>query len=58
MEILKPEKNTVVEHFKDNNIVVSSALTSQALIQLKTEYCTKNKCLHCEIGSAVLNRNM
>ncbi|MBT4996512.1 MAG: hypothetical protein HOM88_08595 [Hellea sp.] len=29
----------------------------KALIQLKDMYCSKNKCLQCAIGSAILNRN-
>jgi len=55
---IKSESNTIVKKFKDLKISSKSALESQALIQLKTEYCSKNKCLQCAIGSELLNRNM
>lgn len=55
---LKPEKNSIVKRFNTLNLETKSALESQAVIQLKTEYCDKNKCLQCAIGSALLNRNM
>ena len=55
---IKPESNSIVKKFKDFKISSKSALESQALLQLKTEYCSKNKCLQCAIGSELLNRNM
>ena len=55
---IKPESNAILKKFSDLKISTKSALDSQALIQLKTEYCSKNKCLQCAIGSALLNRNM
>jgi hypothetical protein len=55
---LKPEKNSIVKRFGTLKLETKSALESQAVIQLKTEYCDKNKCLQCAIGSALLNRNM
>jgi len=36
--------------------VSSSALKSQAFIQLKTMYCDKNKCLKCVVGNSLLNK--
>ena len=55
---IKPEKNSIINKFKELKLNTKSALESQALIELKTNYCSKNKCLHCAIGSALLNRNM
>ncbi|WP_034059957.1 DUF2851 family protein [Lacinutrix jangbogonensis] len=51
------EKNSIVNKFNSLKMVSKSALDSQALLQLKTEYCNKNKCLQCKVGNAVLNRN-
>ncbi len=51
------ETNSIVEKFESLKPVTSSALQSQGLIQLKNEYCTKNRCLHCAIGSAILTGN-
>ena len=50
LETLPPEKNTVVTGFASAGIKVCHAGDSQALIQLKREYCEKKKCLYCRIG--------
>ncbi|MCK5401880.1 MAG: DUF2851 family protein, partial [Flavobacteriaceae bacterium] len=49
------EKNSIVDKFNSIKSISSSALQSQALLQLKNEYCDKNKCLQCAIGSAILS---
>ncbi len=51
---MAPEKNGIVDAFNALKPISKTALQSQALIQLKTEYCDKNKCLHCAIGSEIL----
>ena len=48
------EKNAIVNTYNDLKPISESALTSQALIQLKTEYCEKNKCMTCAIGNSLL----
>jgi hypothetical protein len=53
-EILS-EKNSIIEAFNKLKNVSKTALQSQALIQLKTEYCDKNKCLKCAVGNQLLN---
>lgn len=50
LETLPPEKNTIVAGFASAGIKVCHAGDSQALIQLKREYCEKKKCLFCRIG--------
>jgi len=54
MEQLSSEKNTIVNNFNKLKRVSGSALQSQALLQLKMEYCVKNKCLNCRIGHALI----
>lgn len=54
LEQIPSEKNSIVSTFNNLNQVTKSALQSQALIQLKTEYCDKNKCLHCAVGNALI----
>jgi hypothetical protein len=51
------EKNSIVNTFNSIKKVSKSALQSQALIQLKTEYCSKNKCLQCAIGNSLLTND-
>ncbi|QRM90998.1 DUF2851 family protein [Lacinutrix sp. WUR7] len=50
------EKNSIVTKFQDLKPLGNSAMHSQALLQLKTEYCDKNKCLQCAIGSSLIKR--
>ncbi len=54
---IESEKNSIIEKFNEFKPISKSALHSQALIQLKNEYCEKNKCLQCSIGSNILTRN-
>jgi hypothetical protein len=50
------EKNSIVEKFNSLKNVSTSALQSQGLLQLKNNYCDKNKCLQCAIGNSLLNK--
>ena len=53
---IKSEKNSIIDAFNKLKPVSKFALQSQSLIQLKTEYCDKNKCLKCAVGNALLNK--
>ncbi len=55
LEQLKPERNSIVDKFVFAGIECSDALTSQALIQLKCEYCDAKKCIYCKIGHRLLS---
>jgi hypothetical protein len=48
------ETNTIISGFRASGIRCSNAGESQALIELKTRYCEKKRCLECNIGNAVL----
>ncbi|GGG54479.1 DUF2851 family protein [Bizionia arctica] len=50
------EKNSIVQAFNKLKNVSHSALQSQGLIQLKSEYCDKNKCVQCVIGNMLINK--
>lgn len=56
LEQLSPEINTITTRFEALNIAHTSAFDSQSLIQLRNEYCLKNKCLDCGIGNAILGK--
>jgi len=48
---IKPEKNTTIENFNSLRAkTATNAYHSQALLQLKNEYCDKNACLQCSLG--------
>jgi hypothetical protein len=44
------EKNTIIEKFSHFGLASKNAFQSQALLQLKNEYCNNKKCLQCAIG--------
>lgn len=50
LERLKPENNRIIRMWRDCGLEVRSAGDSQALIQLKNEYCDRRDCLRCRIG--------
>lgn len=50
LEGLKPESNKIIRMWQDCGLKVKSASDSQALIQLKKEYCDRRDCLRCRIG--------
>lgn len=56
LESIPPENNTIVSTFCNAGIAIQNAGDSQALIQLKREYCEKKKCLYCRIGFRMLKR--
>ena len=56
LETVEPERNAIVAEFAVSGISPVSAFDSQALIQLKKEYCDKRKCLYCKIGNQILAR--
>ncbi|MDL2255063.1 DUF2851 family protein [Parabacteroides sp. OttesenSCG-928-G06] len=56
LEILPAEKNTVVYSFNRAGIPVRHAGDSQALIQLKRNYCEQKKCMYCRIGYCLLKK--
>jgi len=54
IEQIKPEKNAIISKFDSLKIKNNNALTTQALLQLKNEYCNKQRCLQCSIGATLL----
>ncbi|TXD81751.1 DUF2851 family protein [Subsaximicrobium wynnwilliamsii] len=53
---IEAEKNSISKGFNSLKVVASSAMDSQALIQLKTNYCDTNQCLRCAIGNSLLGK--
>jgi hypothetical protein len=50
------EKNSVISNFASLEIKAKNALESQALLELKNNYCTKKRCLQCAIGNSLLRK--
>lgn len=51
---LPAEKNSIVRGFEKLGIENKSAYDSQALLQLKQQYCNQKRCLQCSIGNIIL----
>ena len=56
LEELKAENNYITRMWEQCGMKASNAADSQALIQLKKEYCDKKKCLYCRIWYEYLKR--
>lgn len=57
LEEMKAEKNHIISMRQECGLPVKSAGDTQALIQLKREYCDRKDCLRCRFGYEYLRRN-
>jgi hypothetical protein len=55
LENISPEENSIIEEWRSSGINPESACYTQALIQLRNNYCKKRKCLDCRIGSRLIS---
>ena len=53
---IKPEKNNIISKFTELKITTKNVFETQALLELKNNYCTPKRCLECVIGSYLLKR--
>ena len=56
LELIKPEQNNITKRFAKYKIPLTNANDSQAMIQLRREYCETKKCLYCRIGHHLLTK--
>lgn len=54
LEQIPEEQNSIISGWKNLGLKVNTAYDSQALLQLKKNYCDEKKCLRCRIGHKVL----
>ena len=54
LDQIKSENNNIIRKFKEIGIRPQNALQSQALLELKTNYCNKIRCLECRVGHFLL----
>ena len=57
LEQLGAEQNHIIRMWKECGLEVKTAGDSQALIQLKKEYCDRKDCLRCRIGYEYLKKS-
>ena len=56
LEQMRAEQNHIIRMWREVGLEVNTAGDSQALIQLKREYCDKRDCLRCRIGYEYLKQ--
>ena len=56
LEGLPAEENTILEGWAHLGVKADTAARSQALIELKNQYCGQRRCLSCVIGTSLLKR--
>ena len=54
LERIPPEENRIIHMFRTAGILARNAGDTQALIQLKRNYCEQKKCLFCHFGFQLL----
>ena len=57
LEGISPERNSIIKFFRQYGVSVKNAGDSQALIQLRREYCDRKKCLYCRIGFRLIGNS-
>ena len=57
LEILTYENNAIIKSFSNLGVNIKTAFESQALLELKSNYCNKKRCLDCAIGNKILKYN-
>lgn len=55
MEQLPGENNAVIRHWKKYGLPARTAYHTQALLELKGQFCQRKLCLECGIGNFILN---
>lgn len=53
---VKAESNTIISKFESIGLISKNAFQTQALLQLKRNYCERNSCLQCQIGIYLLKK--
>lgn len=56
LEEVEGEENSITKGFAALGVKSRTAYDSQALIELRNEYCTRKKCLQCSVGNAILKK--
>ena len=54
---IKAEKNSKINNWSNLGFNIKTAYDSQALLELKLNYCDNHKCLQCPIGNEIMNKN-
>jgi hypothetical protein len=56
LDEISVEDNLIIREWKEAGIEPASAFDTQALLQLRNEYCRRRRCLECRIGMKLISR--
>ncbi len=56
IESCEPENNSIISSWKKLGFQPSNASETQALLQLRNEYCNNFRCLECSVGASILQK--
>ena len=56
LRLLPPEYNAILDKWKKFDICINNAAESQASLEIFNEFCTRKKCLACDIGIQILRK--
>jgi len=56
LERIAPEQNSIIEKWKQMGVNIQNGYDTQALLELKKQYCDEKKCLQCGIGYKLLSK--
>lgn len=57
LSLLPGETNNITRKWKETGLDIINAYDSQALIELKKNYCTSKRCLECQIGHRLISKH-
>lgn len=57
LEQIPGENNAIISKWGDLGMSVQTAFNTQALLELKNNYCDKKQCLNCSVGNEILKRS-
>lgn len=56
LEEIKGEKNHIIRAWEKQNFPCHSALHTQAVLEIKREFCDRHRCLECKIGHEIFKQ--
>jgi hypothetical protein len=57
LNTLPPENNHIIRRWRQLGLPTATAADTQALLELRKNYCSKRKCLDCAIGQTLMTTN-
>ncbi|HAH23147.1 MAG TPA: DUF2851 domain-containing protein [Prolixibacteraceae bacterium] len=54
LEKLEAEENQIIRKWREAGIESRTAFETQALLQLKNNYCDQKRCLNCQLGAKII----